>query len=150
MGRRIHGPSQSSHWRHFCPHPLVSLIVPGSNFQPYSCCTIALLLGLGRKLLSTVSDTSYPQPLSYTIRSLKNREGGTVLQSTSNGTRERWLWGFWGRGDKTLAGATRTLARHEKTRCRNTSSKRKTIFLTYKKVWRSVASEILTIKRTLL
>lgn len=57
---------------HFCPHPLLSLIVPGSNFQPYRCWTIAWLLGLGRRLLSTVSDTSYPQPLW----SLKDREEG--------------------------------------------------------------------------
>lgn len=125
---------------HCCPHPLLSLIVPGSNFHPYRCWTIAWLLGLGRRLLSTVSDTSYPQPLSYTKKTVLG--GGTVLQSTSNCTQERWLWGFWGRGEKTLAGATRALARHEKTWCRNTSSKRKTIFLTYKKVRRSVASEI--------
>lgn len=56
----------------FCPHPLLSLIVPGRHFQPYRCWTIAWLLGLGRRLLSTVSDTSYPQPLW----SLKNREEG--------------------------------------------------------------------------
>lgn len=63
---------------HSCPHPLLSLIVPGSNFQPYRCWTIAWLLGLGCRLLSTVSDTSYPQPLSYTIWSLKNREEGGI------------------------------------------------------------------------
>ncbi len=126
------------------PCPLLSLIVPGSNFQPYRCWTIARLLGLGRRQMSTVSDTGYPQPLSYTIWSLRNKEEGGGIQfpqSSFNGTQERWLWGFWGRGDKTLAGTTRTLARHEKTCCRNTSFKRKTIFLTYKKVRRSAASE---------
>lgn len=129
---------------HSCPHPLLSLIVPGSNFQPYRCWTIAWLLGLGRRLLSTVSDTSYPQPLSYTIWSLKNREEGGIhfynplLIVHERGDSEA----SEGEGTKSLAGATRALARHEKTWCRNTSSKRKTIFLTYKKVRRSVASEI--------
>ncbi len=127
------------------PCPLLSLIVPGSNFQPYRCWTIEWLLGLGRRRLSTVSYTGYPQPLSYTIWSLRNKEEGGEIQfpqSSFNVTQERWLWGFWGRGDKTLASTTRTLARHEKTWCRNTSFKSKTIFLTYKKVQWPAASEI--------